>query len=323
MNAWNPPPGPPTGPPPHPYAGSPYGPPPGPPYGPPPPAGPPPGPGPVPPLPGPYGPHPPPGPPGPPPGPTRNWRQGLPFGPVNTAKKVFRPSRPDRVEDVTISRIQLVRTGVGLAAVLAVFLSYGLVDSADKIVEDRVTQAVLALISLIMTFPVVVAAFLLAARSPLRRRYLRATLKPVGAVAALVAAVSAFLFPFLPVSDMVYGALGVVFGSLVKTLVGLAVALWVLPFMVYGMVMSLVMVFRTADIHEVVPPVLATVLMWEMAVLDATTGAYAGVPLAVRVPFLLGAPLSVTAIAVWELHRLRRHHGLTLRSALGRQSSGS
>ncbi|MGW6204575.1 hypothetical protein ACWF9B_13140 [Streptomyces sp. NPDC055089] len=45
-------------------------------------------------------------------------------------------------------------------------------------------------------------------------------------------------------------------------------------------------------------------------------GAYEGVPLGVRLVFLLGAPLTVTAAAMWELRRLRTRHGITLRAAL-------
>ncbi|MDK0521767.1 hypothetical protein [Streptomyces sp. ML-6] len=33
---------------------------------------------------------------------------------------------------------------------------------------------------------------------------------------------------------------------------------------------------------------------------------------------VLGGPLSVTAVSLWELRRLRSRHGLTLRTALGR-----
>ncbi len=77
-------------------------------------------------------------------------------------------------------------------------------------------------------------------------------------------------------------------------------------------------VFRTADIHEVLPPILAGVLVWEMALLDVTTGAYDQAPPGVRRLFILGAPCTVTALSWWELSRLRRHHGLTLRTALRR-----
>ncbi|MFB7611154.1 hypothetical protein [Streptomyces gardneri] len=67
--------------------------------------------------------------------------------------------------------------------------------------------------------------------------------------------------------------------------------------------------FRTADIHEVLPPILACVLVWEMALPYVTTGAYDQAPPGVRRLFILGVPVTVTALSWWELSRLRRHHG--------------
>lgn len=95
-----------------------------------------------------------------------------------------------------------------------------------------------------------------------------------------------------------------------------AFLLWLAPFGLYGITQSLVHVFRTADLHETVPPLLATLLVWEVALFDVFRGAYDGVPFGVRVTFILGAPLTVTAMAMWELRRLRTRHGITLRAAL-------
>ncbi|MER6999441.1 hypothetical protein [Streptomyces sp. NPDC000410] len=93
-------------------------------------------------------------------------------------------------------------------------------------------------------------------------------------------------------------------------------ALWSLGFAIYGIGLSLVHVFRTADIHEMVPPILATFLVWEMAIIDVATGAYENVPPLARIAFMMGAPVTVTALSAWEVYRLRRHHGLRLRAAL-------
>jgi hypothetical protein len=95
-----------------------------------------------------------------------------------------------------------------------------------------------------------------------------------------------------------------------------AFLLWLGPFGLYGVVQSLVHVFRTADLHETVPPLLATLLVWEVAIFELFRGTYDSVPLGVRMAFTLGAPLSVTVVAMWELRRLRTRHGITLRGAL-------
>ncbi|MFI9776822.1 hypothetical protein ACIHCV_19235 [Streptomyces sp. NPDC051956] len=94
---------------------------------------------------------------------------------------------------------------------------------------------------------------------------------------------------------------------------------WVVPFIFWGIGLALVYVFRTADIHETVPPLLAMTLVWEMTLVDLFTGAYAGVPGPLRALLLLGAPVSVTAVGLWELHRLRAHYGIAVRGMLMRQ----
>ena len=55
-----------------------------------------------------------------------------------------------------------------------------------------------------------------------------------------------------------------------------------ITFALYGIGMSWVHVFRTADIHEVLPPILACFLVREMALLDVTAGAYDQAPPGVR-----------------------------------------
>ncbi|MFF4350167.1 hypothetical protein [Streptomyces sp. NPDC001530] len=45
----------------------------------------------------------------------RLWRA---VGPIAIGRKVFRPSRPGRVEDALVARMQTIRTIVGLGAVV-------------------------------------------------------------------------------------------------------------------------------------------------------------------------------------------------------------
>jgi len=68
-----------------------------------------------------------------------------------------------------------------------------------------------------------------------------------------------------------------------------------ITFALYGIGMSWVHVFRTADIHEVLPPILAGFLEPEMALLHVTIGAYDQAPPRVRGLFILGAPTTGTA----------------------------
>ncbi|MEV4196390.1 hypothetical protein [Streptomyces toxytricini] len=78
--------------------------------------------------------------------------------------------------------------------------------------------------------------------------------------------------------------------------------------------------FRTADVHEVLPPLLSPVVVLVMSVLHAFDGPAGQRPAGrlVRVP--RGRAALGTALSAWELRRLRTRYGTTLRRALGRRS---
>lgn len=199
--------------------------------------------------------------PGSPPVPPRPLTFGRLFNPIAVGRAVFTPSRPDRVHDPVVKRVQIVRTVVGLVAVTWMLLSYGLASDVDSVVDDRFDQIRTTLIVLGVTFPVAVATFIAAARPPNRRLFLRRVGKPAGALLALVVT--------LAVPRLITG-LGYVneetnwtaSAGRVALLFALgAFLLWLAPFALYGIAQSLVHVFRTADLHETLPPL----LVWEIA----------------------------------------------------------
>lgn len=307
-NGWPPGPGP-TGP---------YPPPPVPPQVGPYPPQPPPGWGPHPPHPHPHGGWPPPGIPPVPPAPEPTRRQRIlrcVRNPLYTAQLVFRPSRPGRVEDPSVGRLQLWRTLLGIAAWVWLAVTYGLVSDEGDVkgaLSDRFSQSWISVLVLICTFPVVVGAFVVAAQGEQRRLYLRRALRSLGSIGALMGAMATFPLAMAP--DPVTKGFRDFIGLPGKIVLGL-MCLWSAGFALYGIGLALVHVLRTADIHELVPPSLAIVLSWELALIDLITGAYPGVPLLARALFIMGAPATVTALSWWEMHRLRGH-GLTLRQAL-------
>ncbi|MEU7718284.1 hypothetical protein [Streptomyces tibetensis] len=263
-------------------------------------------------VPHPYMPHPA---PPPPPGPVARLRRRI--GPIHTARRVFRPSRPDLVEDAFIARMQKIRTVVGLAAVVWVSVSYKVSSSLGDVAEDRLDQSWSNVLVLSVTFPVVVGVLLALTAPSARRDLLRRAAKPVGAMLALIAAV--FVFPLTVLTGFVDGRFATNPAMTAVTWVVIVLILvWVLPFIAWGVGLGLLHVFRTADIHQTMPPLLAMTLVWEMTLIDLFTGAYAGVPGPVRVVFLLGAPLSVTAVGLWELRRLRARYGIDVRGMLVR-----
>lgn len=244
----------------------------------------------------------------------RLWQR---VGPVHTARRVFKPSRPGIVEDPVVARMQKIRTLVGLGAVVWMSITYKIANSIGDVADDRLDQSWISVLVLAVTFPVVVGVLLALVPASARRELLRRTAKCLGAMVALVAAV--FVFPASVLTGFIEGRFAtnpvmsvVTYTAILFTLV------WVLPFVVWGVGLALVHVFRTADIHEAMPPLLAMTVVWEMALIDLFTGAYAGVPLPVRIVFTLGGPVSVTAVGLWELRRLRTQHGLTVRDLLMR-----
>lgn len=205
---------------------------------------------------------------------------------------------------------------LGVAAWLWLMITYSSVSDAgdvEAVASDRLNQGWFSVMALTCTFPIMVGAFVYAARDGMRRVYLRRALRPLGAVLALIGSAFGFVLGAAPEFQGFRDLIG-----LPGKIIGVLVLLWAIGFFLYGMVLVLLHVFRTADIHELVPPMLATALVWEMAILDLVLGTYAEVPLVTRIGFILGAPVSVTALSWWETHRLRHHHGLTLRGALRR-----
>ncbi|MFH8569200.1 hypothetical protein [Streptomyces sp. NPDC017993] len=236
------------------------------------------------------------------------------FNPLHAAQRVFRPSRPGVVQDTTVRKLQLWRTVAGVVAWVWLTITYTAISNSGKaadVLSDRFNQSWISVLVLICTFPVVVGAFCAAANGGLRHVYVRRALKPLGAVAAIVASMATFPLAMAPEPAGLRDFVGIP-GKVVIALL----ALWSLGFAIYGIGLSLVHVFRTADIHEMVPPILAAFLVWEMAIMDVATGAYQNVPPLARIAFMMGAPVTVTALSAWEVYRLRRHHGLSLRAAL-------
>lgn len=274
---------------------------------------------------GPYPPQPPGGGPQPPfprpPRPPLTRRQRIlkcVYNPLYAAQRAFRPSRADVVEDLTVRKIQMWRTGLGIAAWLVLIMSYKPVDTAkgaEAVAGDKFNESWISTLVLVCAFPFVIALFAFAARGELRGLYLRRSLKSFGAVAALMGSMATF--PLAVAPDP--GTSG--FRDLIGTpgmVVLITLCTWSVGFALYGIALCLTHVFRTADIHEVLPPVLAILLVWVMAALSVINNDNAAVPVPARIVFLLGAPVSVTVLSSWELYRLGKYHQLTVRRALGR-----
>jgi hypothetical protein len=95
-------------------------------------------------------------------------------------------------------------------------------------------------------------------------------------------------------------------GSFKADTIRLVVALWLFCFFVFASLAVARHLFGSAAIHPGLPALLAAITAWLAALPDLKTGDVLGLV------FVLGGPVTVTAIAALELSRLRRHHGIEL-----------
>ncbi|MFD4914817.1 hypothetical protein ACFWNR_16515 [Streptomyces virginiae] len=226
--------------------------------------------------------------------------------PFVLAARIHRPARPDRIVDDAIRLAQIARTAIGLLAGCWLVLAYPLREGAGGVVDDKFTEVLVSAGLLLVIGPLGLAAFVFSARPPGPAFY-RARLRgPAIAIGSLLATILVMSFG-LPYASML-GPLGAFAG------------LFVLPFALASAVLCVHHAFRAADVHEVLPPLLSPVLVWSLFVVQLFDDAPVDAPLAVRVLFLVAPPLSVTALSVWELRRLRMSYGITLRRALGREN---
>lgn len=234
-----------------------------------------------------------------------------PLGPFRVARLIFTPSRSDLIVDPLLRRMQLLRAWLGVVLTVWLAHTYQVADSTTEFLGERLNQLGLGILLLGITLPLVIGLFIAAARPPHRARYARRALRPLGAMIAFAGCWVFFSELLWSVGDVVMMTVPII-GHLVMIVVGV----WFICFTFRSMLLAVSHVLRAADVHELLPPILSTVLVWELAITDLFLGDYGNAPLAVRALFLLGAPASVTLLSLWEARRLRTRHGITLRGAL-------
>ncbi|MEU0102719.1 hypothetical protein [Streptomyces sp. NPDC006267] len=232
-----------------------------------------------------------------------------------TALLIFRPKRADRIVDETITALQVARSLIGAVAVIWITVAYW--DSADDPLKAKFEELSQAATILVFAVPVVLAAFVLAARGPHRERYLSRTPGPLLAVGTL-AGVYYLTFVVCPAIGRTAVADYEIVPMLLTMLVLLPSYVVAGLFLIIGTAFAVSTVFRLADVHETLPPLVSPFLVWSLFVIQLADPPMADLPVLLRVLFLIGPPVSVTALSYAELRQLRLHHGVTLRTALNR-----
>ncbi|WP_432156213.1 hypothetical protein [Streptomyces sp. bgisy153] len=247
--------------------------------------------------------------------PTGPQRAGCLTLPFALAARTFTPSRPDRVTDATIETLQALRTGVGVAATVWLLYAYPLRESATDFAKDQAAQTFIGAGVLLIAVPMALGVFVAAARPPARSVYVRRLAGPGKGFLGLFVS---FLVLWALLQDSAGARVAQQLGvwQIVFLPLALGAVVFAVPYGLTAVVLCVHYVFRTADVHEILPALLSPVLVWALFAFQVADPSPVDAPAAVRALFLFGPPLSVTALSLWELRRLRRKFGLTVRSAL-------
>jgi hypothetical protein len=229
------------------------------------------------------------------------------------ATRLFAQEGDGRIVDRTVDRVQLARTVLGAAATIALILAYNVDPNRwEDAAYGGAAQLILAPFVLIIAAPLVIIGFIYYAPPHLRphlRSRLRAPLKAVGWYVLTLVVMGGIL---VPTGLTVNADDGKSWWEYVLAVASLVVIVWGFPFFFMASLYSARSTFNSGQVHPMLPPVLTLTLVWVFAVLNMTEGMPGGPPF-VQIGSTLGGPLSVTAVSLWELRRMRTRFGVTLR----------
>ncbi|MFK0257987.1 hypothetical protein [Streptomyces sp. NPDC090445] len=264
-------------------------------------------------------------------------------GPFATVNEFFHtcmgdhaPGLDERPDDRLIGSMQIGRTLLGMVAAVWLIVAYPLSSGREEFVLGKLVELALACAILLAGSIIGIAAFLIAGTPDRRRAFARRLLGPVVSMLALALGPAVTWLSLTTLKgELVSGADLMGFFS---SIVGRGILCSVLSFLVLaiGWLLSIVLLiasipftilvayicvatcFRASDVHQLLPALLSPLLVWSLFAFQVFNGPDVAAPPEVLYTFLLGGPLSVTALSVWEVRRLRSRYGITLRGALGR-----
>lgn len=230
------------------------------------------------------------------------------------AVKLFVQEGDGRIVDRTVDRVQLTRTVLGAAATVALVFVYNVnPDRWSDAAYGGAAQMLVAPVVLLVAGPLVILGFIYYAPSHLRphmRSRLRAPLKAVGWYVLTIVVLGGIMFPASRIgtdeqpSVPQYALLVAAVGAFV----------WGIPFFVLASLYSARSAFNTAQVHPMLPPVITMALVWVFAIFNVLGDGLPQGPPAVQYSSVLCGPLSVTAVSLWEMRRMRTRFGVTLRA---------
>ncbi|MDX2784279.1 hypothetical protein PV379_44285, partial [Streptomyces caniscabiei] len=217
-----------------------------------------------------------------------------------------------RPPDDDVTRVQRRRAWTATLMSLLILAVYGKPKDVDQAQQQFMMRLTVSPWLLLLSAPVVVAA-LFRWSSPNARRAMRAPLRTAGKSALWY--VGAFTAVPLLGGAIYYTRTRLEQDmNLWAPLALLVPLLWVLLFIVFATGPAVRSAFNTVDVHPALPALLTGALVWEFSAINLAVGGLPPGPPLVQLAALVGGPASVTAVAWWEIHRLRVRHGVRLRA---------
>ncbi|MFF5605751.1 hypothetical protein ACFY65_05080 [Streptomyces cellulosae] len=220
--------------------------------------------------------------------------------PHKVADAVFHPAWIPPSLDPAIDRLKRIRVIAGAVASIGVYTVLAGGFDVTELLENALTASAV----LLLLTPVTVGVMLLVWRRTGPLRQLRTPLLNSLALLLLFVGSVVALALFVQTVNATHNPL---------VIIGVGITMmWMLGFVARGAFRVTGNFFGTGAVHRCLPALLATVTSWLVAVPDLVTGDLHGLGLTFGVVFILGAPVTVTGIALLETGRLRRRYGIRL-----------
>ena len=220
--------------------------------------------------------------------------------PKYVARAVFHPAWIPESIDPAVEQLKKIRLIAGTVAAVGVYTFVEGGFAFDEMLENMLTASVV----LLFITPLTVGIMLLVWK---RDGDIRALKPPLfNSLKLLLAFVGSIVITVV----LLQSAGGAGFFVLILA----PLVIWLAVFVGRGAWHVGANFFGTAGVHRCLPPLLATVTTWLMALPDLLTGDLHGLSLGMGVLFILGAPLTVTGIALMEMRRLDQRYGIRLKA---------
>ncbi|MFF3258841.1 hypothetical protein ACFYWO_06645 [Streptomyces sp. NPDC002932] len=231
-----------------------------------------------------------------------------------TARRVF-PSRPaGRVEDRAVLKVQRVRAWVAVAMSGGLLAVYGGVSDAwDQFVQRLYLAPWLALASAVLVAAVLYWAARRERRLLMRAQFRGAGLPILGYVVAWVLVPVLFVVTLMTMDALLPHTITEVtlFLMYVPVLALWAPFWWTVYFVSFASGPAVRNGFSLSAAHPALPALTTCAAVWVFALFSRA--AAGGLPPGLEPLAAFGGPASVTALAWWEIHRLRHQHGMRWR----------